>query len=64
MPSLLKFTSYYQCVGLAMGRVRVIPLSNPFKIAGNETDNYPSQKSLIHILPYPLKVAGNEMGNG
>ena len=47
-----------------MGKVKVIPLFNPFKTAGNETDNYPSQKTLIHILPYPLKIAGNETGNG
>ena len=55
--------SYSQMMSPKAGRVRIILLSNPFKITGNETGNYLFQKILIHILPYPLKIAGNETDN-
>ena len=38
-----------------MNRVKVNSLPNPFKIVNNEKSNYPSNKLIIHVLPYPLK---------
>ena len=46
-----------------MGTIKITLLSTPLKIVGNKTDNYPSKKSIIDILPYVLKIVGNEMSN-